>query len=402
MLLPLRYKPGVCVYSTMQILGYLAQLGHRVTWVISSEKDCDVKEPIIAGVSLCVVPYPSGFPRKSPLVNIVIQIFHSLKRISHILRLFREEEFDLVLVRDTPLTVIDALVAAYIIRRRYRIPFVYEIPNPLEQRWQYARIRREYIYCLLAMISAYISKHLMYRADLIMPVSYTLTEHLVKLGVSETKIVTLPEGVDTRIFSGQNGKWAKDKFQLNNCHVIIYVGVMDKVRNLEVLIHAFHHLRLQTLNVKLLMVGDGDGIESLKQLAQKLGIREGIVFTGHVPQLQVPDYIAAADIGISPVPPLPFYRFSSPIKLFEYMAMAKPVIANNEIPEHQEVLKESGGGILVSFSPEAFADAIVELINDPIKANAMGVRGRVWVAENRSYEVLARQVEVHLFELLNI
>lgn len=67
--------------------------------------------------------------------------------------------------------------------------------------------------------------------------------------------------------------------------------------------------------------------------------------------------------------------------MFEYMAMAKPVVANEEIPEHKEVFEESGGGISVPFG-------------------AMGRKGREWVVRNRTYEILARQVEERYLELL--
>jgi len=84
----------------------------------------------------------------------------------------------------------------------------------------------------------------------------------------------------------------------------------------------------------------------------------------------------------------------------EYMAMAKPVVVNEEIPEHKTVVEESGGGILVSFTPEAFADAIIELVDNPERATEMGHRGREWVVQNRNYEIMARQLEQRLLELL--
>jgi glycosyltransferase involved in cell wall biosynthesis len=65
------------------------------------------------------------------------------------------------------------------------------------------------------------------------------------------------------------------------------------------------------------------------------------------------------------------------------------------------VIEQSTGGILVSYTPEAFADAMIGLLNNPEKAAEMGQRGRQWVVENRSYEVLARQVERGYMALLN-
>ena len=152
--------------------------------------------------------------------------------------------------------------------------------------------------------------------------------------------------------------------------------------------------------MKLLMVGEGGDKGNPRRLATELGVGDDVVFTGKVSHPEVPNFIAAADIGVSPVPPLSFYKLSSPIKLFEYMAMAKPVVANEEIPEQKEVLGESGGGILVPFTPGAFADAIIELLANPERATEMGRMGREWVLKNRTCELLARRLEKRYLELL--
>ena len=76
------------------------------------------------------------------------------------------------------------------------------------------------------------------------------------------------------------------------------------------------------------------------------------------------------------------------------------VVANEEIPEHEEVIKESGGGVLVRFEAESFVDGIIELLDDSDKARGMGGKGHEWVVENRSYENMAREVEKRYFEVL--
>ena len=159
-------------------------------------------------------------------------------------------------------------------------------------------------------------------------------------------------------------------------------------------------LRRRT-DTKLLMVGEGTARNNLETLAVRLGIRKNIVFTDRVPQSEIPDYIAAAEIGVSPIPPLTFYKFSSPIKMVEYMASAKPVVANEEIPDHKEALEKSGGGLLVPFRPEAFADAILHLLDNPQKAVEMGERGRKWVMQYRSFDVLARQLEKRYLQIIS-
>ena len=174
---------------------------------------------------------------------------------------------------------------------------------------------------------------------------------------------------------------------------------MAKVRHLDILIKAFK-LVVTKKNAKLLMIGEGSDVFNLKRLTAALGLEDRIIFTGQIAQKEIPSFIAAADIGISPVPPMPFFKLSSPIKLFEYMALAKPVVANEEIPEHSEVLRQSNAGFLVPYTPEAFAQAIIQLFDNPEKAAEMGRMGREWVIKNRSFEVLAHQVEAKFLELL--
>jgi glycosyltransferase involved in cell wall biosynthesis len=153
-------------------------------------------------------------------------------------------------------------------------------------------------------------------------------------------------------------------------------------------------------DVKLFLVGDGGDKQNLEALATELDLADSVVFAGLVPYPQVPEYVAVADIAVSPIPPLYIYKVSSPLKLFEYMAAGKPVVANYEIPEQKYVLENSGGGVLVSFDPEALAAGLIELLGAPERARAMGQAGREWVVEHRSYEILARDLERRYLQIL--
>ena len=73
--------------------------------------------------------------------------------------------------------------------------------------------------------------------------------------------------------------------------------------------------------------------------------------------------------------------------------MSKSVVANTGIYEHEEVIKSSSCGILVPFEAKAFADAIIHLLNSPEEAKAMGLAGKEWVINNRSYDTLTKQLE---------
>jgi glycosyltransferase involved in cell wall biosynthesis len=401
MLLPFpRYSENMRVWPHIGICSYLTNFGHEVHWVISSDADCEIQPFLFKGVRVHTTPQVRYFPESSLAGRILNKIPNTLRRTRSTLKIFKEGKYNLVFVSED---VFDGLIAAYI-KRRYKIPFVFQIPNPLEQDWEYAKIVRKkpkFLYYLIFKFIRFIATRLLHKADLILPTNKWGKQHFVNQGFPESKMMPCPNGIDIEAFRDQDGKSVREKYHLNNSKVIIYVGTLGKGRYLTLLIQAFSEVRKRNMGVKLLIVGEGDDEENLKKLADELEIKDSIVFTGQVPQVEIPNFIAAADIGVSPVPPFFFYKLSSPIKMFEYMAMAKPVVANEEIPEQKESLEYSGGGILVPFTPEAFADAIIELLDNPEKAKEMGQRGREWVVKNRSYEILARRVEERYFELLS-
>jgi glycosyltransferase involved in cell wall biosynthesis len=125
-----------------------------------------------------------------------------------------------------------------------------------------------------------------------------------------------------------------------------------------------------------------------------------VVFTGQQPRSQIPAYIAAADVGVSPIRPIPLYAMSSPTKLVEMMGMACPVVAN-DILEQEALLARSGGGLCVPYEPAAFAEGVLWLLKHPDEARAMGRKGAAYVAEHRSLQVLADVIEDVYYRLLD-
>lgn len=392
-------SPHMRVAPQVGICSYLANFGHRVTWVISSNDKHQAQPFFINEAEVYAAHYRHYIPGNSILAKIFNEILNAIKRMRLALKIFKERKYNIIVSRDN---IFDGLIAAYI-KKRYKVPSVLVLSNPVEQEWEGFKIEAKkprFLYYLIARFNRFIITFLLREADLILPISKALKDHLVKQGVEESKMMPLSEGIDIEAFWDKDGEDVRRKYHLNDLKVTIYIGTMDKPRQLSVLIHALSRVRRNNQKVKLLMVGEGSDKENLKRLANELGMKDNTIFTGPVPQSQVPDFIAAANIGISPVPPLSFYKLSSPIKIFEYMAMGKPVVANKEIPEHKKVLEQSGGGVLTPFTVEAFADAMIELLDNPEKAANLGQKGKEWIVKNRSYEILAKQVEKRLLGLL--
>ncbi len=130
----------------------------------------------------------------------------------------------------------------------------------------------------------------------------------------------------------------------------------------------------------------------LKNEAKRLGINKSVIFTGFVSRQIALHYVNKADVCVSPFFPTQILNSTSPTKLIEYMAMGKAIVANDH-PEQRLVISESGGGICVQYDEEAFATAIVDLLNDPARAKEMGLKARRYVEKYRTYNTIADTVE---------
>jgi len=175
---------------------------------------------------------------------------------------------------------------------------------------------------------------------------------------------------------------------------LVYLGELSRSRRMDFLIRVFARVRAVIPEVKLYLVGSGEAEEHrlLVTEAMRLGVLGAVVFVGQLPRDEAFKYVSIADVCVSPIFPSPVLKPASPTKLVEYMALGKPVVANDH-PDQRFVIEQSGGGLCVPWDENAFANAAIELISAPELANEMGEKGRQWVARNRAYPVIADIVE---------
>ncbi len=162
--------------------------------------------------------------------------------------------------------------------------------------------------------------------DLLVCVSEALKEIVVQqAGVDEEKILVLPNGVDTDFFDPAT---VAEHRQFDG-FVVGYVGSVLAWQSLDLLVAATHVLRQQGLDIYLVIVGDGPAMDELKNLVRKLAMVHVVHFAGQVSRDDVPSYIAGFDVGYSGQRMLSIGKmYHSPLKIYEYMSMGKPVVAS--------------------------------------------------------------------------
>lgn len=204
--------------------------------------------------------------------------------------------------------------------------------------------------------------------------------------ITPTKISVIPNAVDPDLFNPNSSKRTiREKYNLNGDPVIIFVGSFKPGQGLENIILAFKFVLKEVPNVKLLLVGDGPSKAKIERMAEAFS--QNVIFVGQQPQERIQSYIAVADICVYfPNYNVRKYGFlGDPIKFYEYMAMEKPVVTT-KIKNFAHVLEREKCGVLVEPDHKKFADAVVDLINNPEKARKLDINGRKAILENYNWE----------------
>jgi glycosyltransferase involved in cell wall biosynthesis len=236
-------------------------------------------------------------------------------------------------------------------------------------------------------------------SDLVVVVSSASRRELIERGIESEKILVNPNGVDPEAFQPnlQNLELRRD-LGIENCYVIGFIGTFGPWHGVNKLIEAFTILldsrHLEKKHLHLLLIGDGVMREEAQKLTVKLGISKYCTFTGLVPQIDSPRYLSCCNLFVAPhisnPDDSPF--FGSPTKLFEYMAMGRPLIASclgqmDELLIHNETawLVEPG-------NVKVLANAMADLMADDDAARRMAVAARDEVLAKHTWQMHVNKI----------
>lgn len=270
--------------------------------------------------------------------------------------------------------------------REFGVPHILEVNAPLAYEQEKTRGME------MKELAAENERHIFRDADQVIVVSRQLQEFVISCGVPPSRIQVLPNSVDPQRFAKARGDHSvRARHQLEGKQVIGFVGSLKPWHGTETLLAAFRALHTTAPNAHLLIVGDGPGRAQLENYAQMHDLNGAVTFTGNVPYDDIPRYITAMDIAVAPyIPSENFYY--SPIKIFEYMAMGKPVVGGR-IGQVEEVIANGETGVL--FEPgniAALQAALAQLVSDSPLCRRLGENARAWVETERTWDNNARQV----------
>ena len=225
---------------------------------------------------------------------------------------------------------------------------------------------------------------------------------LLTNGVEEEKITLLPNAVDVGKFTPrERNEKIEQKFGLNGMTTIGYIGSFTDYEGLDYLLRAGAVLNEKhKAKFKILMIGDGVVLDSLKNLSRELKLDNVVHFTGRIEHNDVLDYYSVIDIAVYPRKGMKVCEIVSPLKPLEAMAMEKTVIASN-VKALSEMVKNNETGLLhEKDNIEDLTTKIESVLIDKEKRDKLGLSAREWVKENRTWKATSEIVSNKYQELI--
>lgn len=217
-----------------------------------------------------------------------------------------------------------------------------------------------------------------------------------RFGVDEERCKVIPNGVNTSLFRPLDKIACRKKLGLEQGYFYLgFVGMFRPWQGLDTLLLGMKIIKEMGHNkIRCLLAGDGDGVEILREMVKEYGLEEVIIFTGKIRYEEVPIYMNSFDVCLAPFKKERNEKIGlSPLKLYEYLACARPVIAS-KVRGVTEVIENGNCGFLIEpDNAQDLASKIVKSYNEQDNLVQLGSNGRTFVEKNSSWEKIARRVE---------
>lgn len=177
------------------------------------------------------------------------------------------------------------------------------------------------------------------------------------------------------------------RHRLEGRRVVGFAGSIFHWHRVELLVEAFASIAERDPRLTLLLVGDGEALPKLRELAGRSGVAGRVTFTGSVPHRDVFGLIAAMEVAVM----AGSNWYGSPVKLFEYGALGRPVVAPDTGPV-RDVMVDGEDGLLVQPTSAGLAVAIWKLLADPALAARLASSFQRKVLESHTWAQTASRV----------
>lgn len=259
------------------------------------------------------------------------------------------------------------------------------VPHIVEVNALLSREARRFRGLHMALLAEEIEYRVLHQADAVVVVSEQLGVSLGEIGIDADKIHVVPNGADIdRYDPDDDARSTRDALGLGDAFVIGFAGSLKSWHGVDLLLSAFERMRRDGEDAKLLIVGTGPMEATLREQVRSAGLERSVVFTGAVDHRDMPRHLGAMDVAVAPFRSMDGFYFS-PIKLFEYMAAGRCVVASR-LGQIEEVISDGSNGLLCHPDDVAsLENAILTCRRDARLRRLFGTAGRRCVEDNYTW-----------------
>jgi glycosyltransferase involved in cell wall biosynthesis len=226
-----------------------------------------------------------------------------------------------------------------------------------------------------------------------------------QLHLPDAKVSVWPACVDLHTFNPSStlktkAKKLRDELGLKHRLGVLYHGTISESRGTRELVTAFKLLKKERMPVTLILLSSPSTYrQEIIRYVQDNHLEDTVMVVGPVKYSEVPNFIAASDVGIVPLPDRIWWRYQCPLKLLEYLAMNLPVIVS-DLPAHRWIIGQANVGLyLAGTRPREIAQGIRDFLKS--RTVLEPYLGRK-IVSSFSASALSRMIESEIYSLIGL
>ena len=363
------FEPRGTPFSEFHRIRALTGLGHHVDLVTYPFGD-DVAMPGLRIFRCLRPPFIASVQVGPSLAKIPLDAMMALTAA----RLAVTQSYDAIHSHEEG-GLIGVLLAAVL-----RIPHLYDMHSSLPQQLTNFAFSRS---AVIRRLFLAIERLMIRRSRVVVVICPSLEETVRKID-PQAHIVLIenaPGSVDEQSSPAQAAAVRRTLELDDTTPIVLYTGTFEAYQSLDLLFDAMALVHSARPDARVVLAGGKpDQISRAQEQARAAGIERVTVFTGERPASEIPAYLAAANVLVSPRS----RGTNTPLKIYQYLRSGRPIVATRLLT-HTQVLSDQTA-ILTGISPREFAGGILTAIGDPDRAAAVGRRARDLAETKYSYE----------------
>lgn len=369
------FEPRGTPISVYQRLHALSQLGHEID-LLTFPIGEDVEIPRVKIHRTVRLPFIQKVKIGPSPAKLILDIFLFLKAM----RMLLGRKYDVIHTHE------EAAFFAMLLGIVFRVPHLYDMHSSLPKQLSNFGFGK---YRPLVRLFEWLERAVFHTCSAAITIGADLEEHArsVEPDINYIRIENVPVDV-VKVDREDNFEAIRARHEVSDRPLVVYTGNFEPYQGLDLLFASARRVIAAHPRVVFLIVGgEAKQIEAWRRTLPEMGLENNVIFTGTVSLHDSLDYIGAADILVSPRKD----GLSVPLKLYSYMYSGKPTVAT-DVDAHTQILDESMA-VIVDPVPEAYADGLCCLLDDPELCKQLGQKAKAYAEEEFSTTAYLSKIE---------